>query len=401
MASPAIDIAVVGAGVVGTATALACARAGFTTTLLAARPPDSWREDCPDQRVMALAPDNQQLLQDLAVWSAIAQRRVQTYRRMCVWDAASEHALCFTAHQQGYQQLGWLVEHSLLATSLWSAFGQTSGQICCPTHVSDLTQNDRGVHLRLDDGQRLSARMLVVADGAASPIRQQLAIPIQTRNYHQQAIIAFVAGTKPHQATAWQRFLPTGPLAVLPWTSATLSAIVWTLPTAQAEHLCAADETTFNRALTQAFAARLGTMTVAGRRQAFPLHRLLALQNACGRVVFLGDAAHVVHPLAGQGLNLGLRDVASLLPVIQRARQRQRDWSHPVTLDRWAQRRHSDHRLAAYAFETMNSCFSNSAMLPTLVRGPLLGAVNRLQPLVGLLGRYAMGWQTQRPFVQS
>src|SRR5690606_12156205 len=202
--------------------------------------------------------------------------------------------------------------------------------------------------------------------------------------------VAYIETDRPHGETAWQRFLPTGPLAVLPFADGR-SSIVWTLPDARAAEALALDDEAFGRELTRAFDARLGPMRVASKRAAFPLRLQLAQSHVHGRVLVVGDAAHVVHPLAGQGVNLGLRDVRALRDAIADAQRRRADWTSPARLARWARRRRSENALAAHAYDGINRLFSSDGMHRTLLRGPLLGLAGRMPPLTEALWRRAAG----------
>ncbi|HFJ9748501.1 TPA: FAD-dependent oxidoreductase, partial [Stenotrophomonas maltophilia] len=306
-----LDVAIVGGGVVGAACALALADAGLSVALVEGREPAPWQAAQPDLRVFAFAADNVQLLSRLGVWPAIVQARAWPYRRMQVWDAAGGEDLLFDADRFGRRELGYIVENGLLQDRLWAALPAAGVQLHCPARVEALEQDDDGVRLRLDDGRRLEAALAVAADGAESTLRQLAGIEVEKHDYHQRGVVAYVDSDLPNQATAWQRFLPSGPLALLP-VAERRSSIVWTLPEDEAARVLALDEDSFNRELTRAFAARLGELRLASPRAAFPLRRQLARHYVAGRVLALGDAAHVVHPLAGQGVNLGLRDVAAL-----------------------------------------------------------------------------------------
>ena len=182
----------------------------------------------------------------------------------------------------------------------------------------------------------------------------------------------------------------TGPLALLPFTQGR-SSIVWTLPEADAARVLALDDAAFAVALTDASAARLGRAQPVSERAAFPLRRQLVRQQVAGRALVLGDAAHVVHPLAGQGVNLGLRDVAALRAEVESAQARRVDWASAHRLQRWARRRRSDNTVSAYAFEGINRLFSNADPLAALARGPLLGLAGKLPPLTRALWRHAAG----------
>ena len=256
-----LDIAIVGGGVVGAACALSLAALGLEVALVEGReiPPLSPQD--PDLRVYAFAPDNAALFDALGTWNAIAGARVQPYRRMRVWDAAGGGDLVFDADALGREQLGWIVEHSLLVDRLWAALPAAGVRLHCPARVEAMEQDDAGVRLRLEDGTRLEARVVIAADGADSTLRALAGVQVSTRDYGQRGVVAFVETEKSNETTAWQRFLPSGPLAFLPFAHGR-SSIVWTLPDAEAERVLALDEAAFNRELTNASEARLGQVRV-------------------------------------------------------------------------------------------------------------------------------------------
>ncbi|WP_349811062.1 UbiH/UbiF family hydroxylase [Xanthomonas dyei] len=384
------DAVIVGGGVVGAACALALADAGLSVALVEGREPARWHADQPDLRVYAFAADNAALLDSLGVWASVRAGRVQPYRRMRVWDAGGGGELRFDADTLGREQLGWIVEHALLVDRLWAAVHSAGIEVHCPARVAELEQDANSVRLRLDDGSRLEAAIAIAADGASSTLRDLTGLPVSRHAYAQRGVVAFVETEQPHQATAWQRFLTTGPLAFLPFAEGR-SSIVWTLPDREAERVLELDDTAFSRELTQAFAARLGAVRVTSARTAFPLQRQLVEQYVSGRVLTLGDAAHVVHPLAGQGVNLGLRDVAALRAEVRAALAKRADWAAPRRLQRWARTRRSENTVAAYGFDAINNVFSNDEMHLTLLRGAALGLAGRLPPLVDVLWQRASG----------
>ncbi len=390
MSRRARDVIVVGGGVVGAACALALADAGLAVSLVEGGEPPAWQPSQPDLRVYAFAPDNAQLLAALGVWPAVLAARACAYRRMRVWDAAGGDELRFDADTLGREQLGWIVENDLLVDRLWAALPAAGVELCCPARVEALEQDANGVRVRLDDGRRLEASLAIAADGAESTLRQLAGLGVSRQNYGQRGVVGYVDTEKNNEATAWQRFLVTGPLAVLP-VGSHRSSIVWTLPEAEAARVLALDDVAFARELGHAFAGRLGAMTPVSARAAFPLRRQLATGYVAGRVLALGDAAHVVHPLAGQGVNLGLRDVAALRSMVLAAQQRRQPWLSPHRLQRWARERRSENTIAAYSFDAINAVFSNDEMHLTLARGQALGCAGKLPPLVSMLWRRAAG----------
>ncbi|MCL7715115.1 UbiH/UbiF family hydroxylase [Stenotrophomonas mori] len=385
-----LDVAVVGGGVVGTACALALAGEGLQVALVEGREPAPWSAQRPDLRVFAFAHDNAALLEALGVWPQVTQARAHPYLRMRVWDAAGGGELAFDADALGRRELGWIVENGLLVDRLWSALPAAGVQLHCPARVESMEQDGEGVRLRLDDGRRVDAAVAIAADGAESTLRTLAGLAVARHDYGQRGVVGYVDSERPNEATAWQRFLDTGPLAVLP-VARHRSSIVWSLPDAEAERVLALDDEAFGRELTGAFAGRLGAMRAASPRAAFPLRRQLASDYVAGRVLVLGDAAHVVHPLAGQGVNLGLRDVAGLCALVRDARQRRVDWATDHRLRRWARVRRSENTVAAYGFDAINKVFSNDEMHLTLARGTLLGLAGRMPPLLSLFWRRASG----------
>lgn len=385
----AVDVAVVGGGVVGAAAALAFARDGWSVALVEPQAPPRWREDAPDLRVYAIAPDSMALLDDLDVGAAIRAQRSQPYRRMEVWDAGSAHRLDFDADRFGRRELGWIVEHGLIVDHLWQALPRAGVTVHAGASVAAREATEAFDVLRLDDGRRLRARLVVAADGAASPLRAMAGIEAPTHDYAQSGLVAYVQTDDPHAATAYQRFLPGGPLAFLPFAGG-LSSIVWSLPTEAAAARVAMPAEAFTQELSTAFEGRLGGLRLASTRAAFPLRRRLAASMLDGRMVLAGDAAHAVHPLAGQGVNLGLRDVIALRAHLAPLAARGGD-PLQARLQRWARERRSASARAAYAFEAINRAFSGDGMLPVLLRGPLLGLAGRLPPLQHALWREAAG----------
>ena len=388
------DALVVGGGVVGCAAALSLARTGLDVALIEAQPPAPWSPTQRDLRVYAFAPDNAAWLDALGVWPAIRDARVQPYRRMRVWDAAGGEALDFDADRLARAELGWIVEHALLVDRLWSALPRAGVHVVATARAAALEPHDDGIRVRLDDGTQIDARVVLAADGADSAVRTLAGIDVARRDYEQKGVVAFIGSELPHEDTAWQRFLPTGPLALLPFTGEGgkhVSSIVWTLPNAEGDRVLALPDVAFGEELTRAFGRRLGPLSLHSKRAAFPLRRQLASAYALGRVLLLGDAAHVVHPLAGQGVNLGLRDAHAFAQLVQEAQQRRGDFASASRIARWARTRRSENAASAHAFGAINALFSNDDMAPTLLRGPLLGLAGKLPEVARALWRHAAG----------
>jgi 2-octaprenyl-3-methyl-6-methoxy-1,4-benzoquinol hydroxylase len=384
------DAVVVGGGVVGAACALALAEPGLEVALVEAREPPRWNAAQRDLRVYAFAPDNAALLDALGLWHSIRGSRAEPYRRMRVWDAGGGGELDIDADMLGRRELGWIVEHGLLVDRLWSALPAAGVEVLCPARVESLVQDERSVRLVLDSGRALEARIAIAADGGDSTLRALAGIEVDAHDHAQRGVVAYVETASPNESTAWQRFLPGGPLAFLPCGDG-LSSIVWSLPNDESRRVLALDDAAFGAELANAFESRLGAVRLASRRAAFPLRRQLASSQCSGRVLLVGDAAHVVHPLAGQGVNLGLRDVAVLRDSILESQTRRLAWDAPHRLQRWARGRKSENALAAHAFDAINRAYASDRLWPTLLRGPLLGLAGKLPPVAQALWRHAAG----------
>ncbi len=390
---PALDVAVVGGGMVGAATALALARAGFATALLEARAPAPWSvQDEVDLRVVGLAPSSIGLLEDLGVWTSIRTSRASPYAQMHVWDAASGAAIHFDAAQQDRDLLGYIVENNLVQWQLWQALESAGVRRLCPAQVSGYEVLDDRVQLTLQgaEAETMSARLLVAADGAASPLRAMAAIETHGRDYAQRGVVAHVATERAHEGTAWQRFVDTGPLALLPLADGR-SSMVWSLPEAEAQRVLALDDQAFFDALGVASDFRLGRITGATARAAFPLRLQLAETYQAERFVLLGDAAHAVHPLAGQGVNLGLRDVVELRDTLVAARDAGSDIAAPHVLRRYARRRRSADTMDALGFDALARIYAWQAPPLIAARGLGVRLIDKLSPIKRRLAEHAAG----------
>lgn len=390
---PALDVAVVGGGMVGAATALALARAGFATALIEARAPSPWSlQDEVDLRVVGLAPSSIALLDDLGVWASIRDSRAGPYAHMHVWDAATGATIHFDAADDGRDLLGYIVENNLVQWTLWQALEEAGVRRLCPAQVSGYEVLEDRVQLALTgaDMDVLSARLLVAADGAASPLRSMAGIETEGRDYAQRGVVAHVRTERPHEGTAWQRFQETGPLALLPLADGR-SSIVWSLPEAEAQRVLSLDDQAFCDALGVASDFRLGRIVASTKRAAFPLRLQLACSYQAERLVLLGDAAHTVHPLAGQGVNLGLRDVVELRDTLVAAREAGSDMAAAHVLRRYARRRRSADTFDALSFDALARIYAWQSPALVAARGLGVRLVNKLSPIKRRLAGHAAG----------
>jgi 2-octaprenyl-3-methyl-6-methoxy-1,4-benzoquinol hydroxylase/2-octaprenylphenol hydroxylase len=386
-----LDVAVVGGGMVGATAALALARAGFSVALIDAREPAAWASSQEvDLRVVGLAPSSLRLLDGLGVWTSIRDARSSAYERMVVWDAENGATIHFDAAEEGRDVLGYIVENGLVQATLWHALDDAGVRRIVPAEVVAYSMRDDRAQLDLADGQIINARLVVAADGAESPLRTMAGIGTHGRDYAQRAVVAHVETARPHERTAWQRFLPTGPLALLPLDDGR-SSLVWSLPDAEATRVLALDDEGFRDALGVASDFRLGPIGAVSRRVAFPLRLKLADRYESGRLVLLGDAAHAVHPLAGQGVNLGLRDVAELRDTLVDAREAGRDIAATHVLRRYARRRRSADGLDAWSFDALERVYGWQAAPLVAARGVGVRLLDAFGPLKRTLARHAAG----------
>ncbi|MEO8019881.1 MAG: FAD-dependent monooxygenase [Pseudomonadota bacterium] len=356
------DVAVVGAGPVGLATAILLARqAGIPAARIAVfdrRIPDSLDRANPlplDLRVFALSRASEKILRAADAWTEIAATRAEPYERMQVWHADipphGGDALVFDAAEMGERDLGVIADDKVLQAALAGAARRAGVQLV----TGDLTklEQERDAVLLQVGERRARARLVVGADGAQSRVRELAGLSATRTDYGQTAIVAMVSTACPHQHTAWQRFLGDGTLAFLPLKDAH-SSIVWSVPTARAEKLLAATPDAFERELERDFDGALGQVQLASERLKFPLWRLSANAYVTERVALVGDAAHVVHPLAGQGANLGLLDAAALADVLAVGVSSREDPGAMRILRRYERWRRSENDLMSGAIDAFD-----------------------------------------------
>jgi 2-polyprenylphenol 6-hydroxylase len=386
------DVIIIGAGIVGATAACALGESGVRVALVEARPLASDADDnVRDARVFAITRASQRIFEALGVWERIIARDAYPFRDMEVWDAGGTGVIHFDCADIGEPCLGHMIEPRIIHASLLERLRSIAAiTLFCPAQYADITIDDAAVSVNLVNGATLKATLIVAADGARSPLRERLGIPTRVHDYHQCSLVARVATEFPHQATAWQRFLPGGPLAFLPMEEG-WSSIVWTLPTAEVAGMLALERDAFHAALGQAFDFRLGRIVDSEQRESFPLTRLHAEHYVRERVALTGDAAHAIHPLAGQGVNLGLLDAAALAEVVLAARTRASDPGSLPVLRRYERWRRGDNLLMMSAMDGFNVLFGNELGPVRWLRNLGLSMVNAAGPAKDLLMRHAAG----------
>ena len=393
-----VDVVIVGGGMVGLGLAAALKQSTLRVAVVEGRLPDPVLGAAPDNRVSALSLASQRILQGVGAWDGIAARRLQPYERMQVWEQDSFGQIAFDAASLRQGALGHIVENRAIQLALLEAIGGAGNiQLLTPARAKSLQSSAAGALLLLEDGRALSASLVVAADGAHSWVRRQADIPLTSWDYGHHALVATVRCAEPHEAVARQIFTPQGPLAFLPLWEPDLCSIVWSVPAKRAEALCALDDERFSRQLSAAFDGRLGLCKVEGARSAIPLTARYARDFARERLVLVGDAAHTIHPLAGQGVNLGLLDAAALAEQILKHHGAGADIGLLANLRGYERWRKSEAARMLAAMEGLKRLFAGSNPLKKLVRGVGLCAVDALGPLKQGMIRAAMGLDGELP----
>lgn len=395
------DIIIVGGGLNGPALALALAGEGFGVTLIDALARESRADPGFDGRAYALALASQRLLGAIGVWPRVAAQ-AQPILQIKVTDGRagegpSPWMLAFDHAEIEEGPMGYLVEDRHLRRALLDALAEAPRV----THragerVVAQTAGTGGASVTLASGDVVAGALLVGCDGRQSGTAARAGLGRTGWDYGQTAIVCAVAHERPHDGIAHQFFMPGGPLAILPLTG-NRAAIVWSERRARAEALLAMSDEAFLAALRPAFGSFLGEIALAGARWGYPLGLSLASDMVAERVALVGDAAHGVHPIAGQGLNAGLRDVAALAEVLSEARRRGEDTGSAAVLERYAGWRRFDTATLALSTDAFNRLFSNDNPLLRLARDLGLGAVNRLPALRRAFIREAAGLSGDLP----
>jgi 2-octaprenylphenol hydroxylase len=397
-----LDVLVVGGGPVGACVGALLARGGARATLRvgllqAAEAPA-------DGRVIALSRASEKILIAARAWSHI-EGAAWPYEQMRVWHRGvaptSPEALHFDAAQVGEPNLGYIIETQRVTTALMGSFAAAGGQIIAGALQSASTARDGLLTVRTSAGE-LAAQLIIGADGARSGVRKAFGIEARTASYEQTAIVAQLTPARPHQNTAWQRFVEGGTLALLPLADGSVS-LVWSLPAGQARSLLEADARDFEARLLEQSDAVLGSLTLAGQRMAFPLQRLSADRYIAERCALVGDAAHVVHPLAGQGVNLGMLDAAALAQLCLAALASGEQLGAQRTLREYERWRKGENQLMEFAIDAFNRVLAQGVGPVSALARRALGVTNRSALLKRFFIGHALGqapeltaWESDR-----
>ncbi len=382
------DIIIVGGGMVGGTLALALAAHGhLKITLLEAKPPATLTTDDAWQlRVSAINSASQQLLTKLGVWQQLMPQRLGPYDTMQVWEKDS--ILDFAAADIGAPWLGHIIENGHLEQAIFQQLQTHKNiELLCPANASALDDQT----ITLDNGDKLTAPLIIAADGSQSKIRDWAEIPAKGWAYQQQGLVAVVETELAHQQCARQHFLPGGPLAFLPLAAPHQCSIVWSLPDEQADELKNSHETAFCEQLAQAFDFKLGEIRLLSERAAFPLNLQHAQFYVKTGLALVGDAAHSVHPLAGQGVNLGLQDARVLADIVCKAHHQGRSVGNLHVLKKYQRARLAENTLMQLSLDGINRLFASNLPGFSKLRQFGLQQVNRLDFLKNQLIRQAAG----------
>ncbi len=400
MKSPATyDLIIVGGGMVGASLAISLARRGLRMALVEAYTPGADTQPSYDDRAIALAYGTRRIFEAIGVWPDL-QAIAEPIRDIHVSDRGHFGFTRLNAGEEGVPALGHVVTARELGHVLLDRMREDGElEVIAPARVVSFEDQGEQVQVEVErEGLMipLQCRLLVAADGGNSAIREQLDVPVQRWQYGQSAVVTNITPAQPHRNVAYERFTDTGPVALLPMTEARC-AVVWTVRDEQVDQVLALDDEAFLAAFQERFGYRLGRFRRVGRRTAYPLSLLRARESVRGRVAVIGNAAHTLHPIAGQGFNLGIRDVAALAEVVNDAFGQGTDIGSAAVLDDYARWRKAEQRNVALATDGLARLFSNPLLPLRLGRNLGLLALALLPGARHPLARAAMGMLGRQP----
>jgi len=389
------DVLISGGGMVGLTLGLACAQGGLKTLIIDTAAPATVLAPQFDGRVSALAYASVRMLRALGVWDSLSGH-AQTIREILVTDgklasATSPFSLHFDSAEVGAEALGYITENRHIRSSLYDAVARAGNlELVAPATVKNLAVEGGGAVVTLDDGSQVACALVIAAEGRESRLRAEMGINVIGWSYPQVGIVATVEHEKPHNGVAYEHFLPSGPFAILPMTG-NRSSLVWTETKTKAPALLALDEAGFNAELARRFGDHLGKTKSAGPRWSYPLSFHIARDFVKSRFALAGDTAHGIHPIAGQGLNLGLKDAAALAEVLLDAARLGRDIGALDTLKRYERWRRFDSVVMGGTMDALNRLFSNDIAPIRHLRDLGLGIVDSIAPARKFFMRHAGG----------
>lgn len=390
------DLIIVGGGMVGAA--LACAVVGLRVGIIEKFPAKEVDLDAiADLRVSAITHASRHILERCGAWNGIIERRFNPFEAMRVWDATGDGQIAFHATESSVDYLGYIVENRVIQSALWDQINKLDRiDLLCPNSATSTQIEADAVYVTLETGQTITSKLLVGADGRDSKVRSAAGIASRGWDYDHTALVATVKPEYYHQATAWQRFLPTGPLAFLPLSDDTCS-IVWSTSHEHAEELLAIDENSFAELLAEAFEYQLGMIEQVGPRAGFPLRLRHTMEYVRHRLALIGDAAHAIHPLAGQGVNLGLLDAATLAEVVVEAARQRRDIGRMEVLRRHERWRKGSNITMMAAMDGFKRLFGSQLEPVRWARNFGMNLTNQLSPVKYHIMNRAMGMTGDLP----
>jgi len=397
-AAECCDVAIVGGGMVGASLALALAALPLEVVVVEAVEPEDGAQPSFDSRTIALSNGTRRIFAGLGVWDEIA-REATPIRKIHVSDRGRFGSALIDAAQQGVAALGYVAENRVIGRALWRHLrGASHTRLVAPARVVAVTRGDARISLALSvpgGARTLAARLVVAADGAGSLVREAVGVGAERWDYGQTAVISLVTPERYHQHVAYERFTPTGPLAVLPGPDGRV-VVVWTLAPGEAARVMALDDGAFLGELQECFGWRLGRLVALGPRHAYPLALTRSAAEHAARTAIIGNAAQGLHPIAGQGFNLGLRDAATLAEVLAAADAREDPGAEPV-LERYAAWRHTDRRALVAFTDGLVRLFASPFAPVRAARGLGLVLFDLSPTAKSALSRLSLGFAGRLP----
>jgi 2-polyprenylphenol 6-hydroxylase len=389
------DVLIAGGGMVGGTLACALGGSGLKVGVIEPQAVAATGKDS-GLRVSAITLASQTVFENVGAWADMCMRRVAPVEAMRIWEDNS--ILTFDSAELGEPCLAWIIENSVIVAALAARLRQFDNiQVLSPARVATAQFGEQRVSVRLDDGRELQATLLVGADGADSQVRRAAGIDWTRHDLGQSAMVAVVKTERPHVRTAWQHFLSTGPLAFLPLADPHQVSIVWSADTTRAAELMSLDDDAFNAELKAAFGNHLGSVQLASARAAIPLALGFARDYSAQRVALIGDAAHTVHPLAGQGVNLGILDAVTLAEILLVAAGQKRDLGAHALLRRYARARKGSDMSMQLVTGGFRYLFGSRLPGVQALRAVGLGLTEHLPPLKEYFMRRASGLNAGLP----